>query len=327
MKTYISKFSLLLRESLDFIRQQKIRTGHSAITNVVFCGMGSSGIAGKIASEIISGECTVPFTVINDYFLPEFINEHTLVIISSYSGDHEEVLLAFVQAQQKKARIVCIAAGGKLAGLANDNECDLLPIQEGIPVHAAVGCFITRILHVLHCFQLIPGNFIQKSEAAAELIFTEEGMIIDDAKRAAELLHAKIPVIYSAAGTEGVALRFRQQLNEKAGILAWHNVFPEVNHNEIQGWSERNKDIAVICLRNENDYIRTAKSMEIAMKMMSEVVAGIVEVHSKGDSKLERALYLMHWSDWTSFYLSELNGRSSVNKYSPDQLRTEMEKS
>jgi len=48
-------------------------------------------------------------------------------------------------------------------------------------------------------------------------------------------------IVLSGMGGSGItgALRFRQQLNENSKMLCWHNVFPELNHNELQGWKQK----------------------------------------------------------------------------------------
>ncbi len=91
----------------------------------------------------------------------------------------------------------------------------------------------------------------------------EEEHICAEAYYLAEKLHKKIPVIYSQANYEAVCTRFRQQINENSKMLCWHHALPEMNHNELVGWTQPNDKIAVVFFRNENDYERTKARMEL----------------------------------------------------------------
>ncbi len=117
-------------------------------------------------------------------------------------------------------------------------------------------------------------------------------------------MQGKIPVLYAEANMEGVAVRWRQQINENAKMLCWHNVIPEMNHNEIVGWKEKRDDCVVVFLRNAQDYERAQMRMEINKKMIKKCTSQCYELYSKGDSYLEQALYLVHTGDWLSWYLA-----------------------
>src|SRR5437588_9197889 len=119
----------------------------------------------------------------------------------------------------------------------------------------------------------------------------------------ADFLYKKIPVIYAVDGYAGVATRFRQQINENSKMLCWHHVFPEMNHNELVGWTEKHEDVAVILLRNNDDYTRIQKRMEICKEIFSKYTSSIHEVWSKGNSHIEKAFYLIHFTDWITWYI------------------------
>jgi len=94
MKELVEEFPNHLREALQIGRAAQLNTCNKSIQNIVISGLGGSGIGGKIVSQLVADKCSVPVVCTNDYVLPDFVNEHSLVIISSYSGDTEETVAA-----------------------------------------------------------------------------------------------------------------------------------------------------------------------------------------------------------------------------------------
>ena len=107
-------------------------------------------------------------------------------------------------------------------------------------------------------------------------------------------IHNTTPIIYTAANFEGVGIRLRQQLNENAKQLCWHHVFPEMNHNELVGWKSGSETLSVILLRNSTDYERTQTRFETCKEIFGKYTSNVTEVYSKGDTEIEKALYLIH---------------------------------
>jgi len=186
------------------------------------------------------------------------------------TGDTEETLRLLKAAIDHGAKIVCITSGGSVKDIAQQNKIDLIRIPVGIPARAAIGYSLVMILQVFSLCKLISSNYKKDILSAIELIDKEENNIRRDAKETANVLTGKFPIIYSTAGMESVAIRFRQQLNENAKMLCSHNVFPELDHNELQGWKQCNNDVAVIIFRNETDHLRTSKYISISSEIVSQ---------------------------------------------------------
>src|ERR1035437_5489936 len=108
MKSLIENFPNQLREAIHIGERAKLSSPKRKISNVFISGLGGSGIGGTIVSELVAMDSPVPITVGKGYFIPKFVNENTLVIISSYSGNTEETLNAMNLALKRKAKIVCI---------------------------------------------------------------------------------------------------------------------------------------------------------------------------------------------------------------------------
>src|SRR5665213_2301539 len=114
MKELIANFSKQLNEAIRIGEAAIINKHNHPIRNVMITGLGGSGIGGTIVSEIASNQSSIPINVNKDYFLPRFVNNETLVIVSSYSGNTEETVNAFEIALERKSKIVCITSGGKV---------------------------------------------------------------------------------------------------------------------------------------------------------------------------------------------------------------------
>jgi glucose/mannose-6-phosphate isomerase len=326
MKELIAEFTQQLKEALDITIRAELSEANNEIKNVVISGMGGSGIAGSIALEAIAQEIRIPVIVNKDYALPYYVNRHSLVVITSYSGDTEETIKAMEEAMERDAKIVCISTGGKISDKARKKDIDLIEIPDGMPPRAAIGYSIIQLLYVLNFFYIISCAYKKETQAAIKLLDAEEKNIRIDAKTTARTLIGKTPILYSVARMESVALRLRQQLNENAKILAWHNVFPELDHNELEGWKKDHQDIAVIIFRNKDDLPLLSKRIDISKDIIKEYTFSIKEIYSKGDTLLEKMLYLIHWSDWLSFFLAEFNETDTMYTQSINYLKSELAK-
>ena len=161
---------------------------------------------------------------------------------------------------------------------------------------------------MLKHYGIIANDYISQFDNAIAILNTNEDNIFEQANSIKEKLFNKIPVIYTDSWFEGVAVRFRQQINENAKMLCWHHAIPEMNHNELVGWTKKNEDLAVILFRNEDDYFRTQKRMEMNKTIIKQYTSTVLEVFSKGNTRLEKALYLIHMGDWISYLLAEKKG-------------------
>jgi glucose/mannose-6-phosphate isomerase len=254
------------------------------------------------------------------------VDDETLFLACSYSGNTEETVSAAELAHEKGAKIVVISSGGKLKEMADAHHWDFISIPGGQPPRASFGLSFPEVLYALHGHGIISKTFEKELEAAINLLDDNETAIQQEAKEVTEKLFGKIPVIYAADGFGGVATRFRQQINENSKMLCWHHVIPEMNHNELVGWRTKDDDLAVVLFRNESDYKRIQARMDINKKTFAEYTDTTVEIWSKGESDLERALYLIHIGDWITYYLAEKKGIDETEVKVIDHLKGELTK-
>src|SRR5262249_5590781 len=161
---------------------------------------------------------------------------------------------------------------------------DLVTIPGGMPPRSCLGYSLTQLLFVLHKSGLIGASYKEQLHNAIAQLHAREEHIKAEARKLADTLYKKIPVIYAVDGYNGVATPFRQQINENSKMLCWHHILPEMNHNELVGWAEPHSDCAVVILRNTTDYSRTQARVEISKEVFSKYTNTVVEVWSEGNS-------------------------------------------
>ncbi|HTM65367.1 MAG TPA: bifunctional phosphoglucose/phosphomannose isomerase [Flavipsychrobacter sp.] len=325
MKDLVQSFPTQLQEALIIGQSYRFQTAQKEFSNVVLTGLGGSGIGGSIVQNYVSDKMIVPFIVNKDYFLPAFVNSNSLVIVSSYSGNTEETLSAMQQALKAKATVVCVTSGGKVSEIAKKKNLDCILLPAGMPPRSCLGYSLTQVLFILNHFGYIQNDFVKSINAAIKLLKADEKDIRKRGKALAGKLTGKTPIIYTASSFEGVAVRFRQQINENGKMLAWHNVVPEMNHNELVGWRDKDASRVAVFIRNEDDYERTQMRMEINKKVIKKY-ASIIEVWSKGKTYFEKVFYIVHLTDWTSVFLADLHGVDATEVKVIDFLKGELAK-
>jgi glucose/mannose-6-phosphate isomerase len=325
MKTLVEGFSAQLQEALD-IAHKAVLTKKNNIQNIIVTGLGGSGIGGTILSELIQDECSIPVLVNKDYFLPAYVNSNTLVIISSYSGNTEETVSAMKQSITKKAQVVCITSGGKIKELADQNNFDTIIIPGGKPPRSCIGYSLVQLLKVIEFNEFVKTNLLAQVETSITLLIKENTSIKNEAMTIAKLLVDKLTVIYSLGTCEGVAVRFRQQINENSKMLCWHHTLPEMNHNELVGWTTKNENIAVVTFKTSFDYERTIKRYEICKELFSKYSSSVTDITAKGNSKLEQYLYLINIGDWISCYIADIRNIDPIEVDVITNLKNELAK-
>jgi glucose/mannose-6-phosphate isomerase len=327
MKNLIEAFPAQLEEAVEIAKNAILRKSQHPVANVLISGLGGSGIGGTIAAEMTALESPVPVTVSKGYFIPAWVSNNSLVIISSYSGNTEETLNAMTIAGKRGATIVCITSGGKVAELAKKNNYDLILVPGGNPPRACLGYSLIQLLRVFHFHGFISNDPLPAVLSAANKIKAGKEKIISEASRIADFFKGKMPVLYSTTYREGIAIRWRQQINENSKMLCWHHVVPEMNHNELVGWRQHNDKLAVLFLREKDDYDRNQKRIGINKELIAKYTPNITETWAEGDNMIEKNIWQIHLGDWVSWFLSEVNEVDATEVRVIDYLKNELSKS
>lgn len=290
----------------------------AGVKNIVVIGMGGSAIGGDLVRSFLSSKLLIPFHVCRHYVLPEYIDDETLVIASSYSGNTEETLAALDDTLARKAMIVAMSTGGLLKDVANLNDIPVAILPPGLQPRAALGYSVVPLLVFLEKIGLVKNvakeitDIITRLQTYRERYIEDNPVLQNPAKNIAQKIHGKIPIIYSGPTlTDVVAVRWKGQICENAKNLAFANHFAEFNHNELVGWSDtvraHREHLAVIVLRDSDDHPQIRKRMNIVEGIIKEQSVELIEVHSRGTLPFERMLSLVQLGDFVSYYLAVLN--------------------
>ena len=222
MLSLLNKVPEQYKKSLDLVN---FKIKKSKINNVLFCGMGASGIVGDIIKEYLYDEIKIPIIVNKNDNIPNFVDKNTLVFIITHSGKTKETLKCYNKAKLKKAQIIGITAN---KNLEFKNKI-LIPDSEYGRVILYYSLF--PILIILNKFGLIKNK---DNEIKKALNSVKNFKDKNKAKVIAKKLYKKTPVIYSYFSYRAVGYYWKTQLNELSKVYALQNFFPEVNHNEIE---------------------------------------------------------------------------------------------
>lgn len=270
-------------------------------TRIVFCGMGGSALGGRIIKSYIGNK--TPVFVVDDYMLPEFVGKESLVFAVSYSGDTEETLEACSQAIKNKITPVIITSAGRLEILGLDNGFPIIKLPGGLQPRMSYGYQLFSILRILDNLHIVKDTKAI-TENAAVFIGKEKEKIKAHAREISKKLVGKIPLIYSSKNFEAAAYKWKKNFNENAKTMAFTSVFPEHNHNELNGFIRANGNFHIIFIRDKGDHPRVRKRIDVAKKIAEENMIESTVVEAQGNNFLERILSTIYLGDWASYYLA-----------------------
>lgn len=303
---------------------------------IVVSGLGGSAIGGDILRTYTARRAKIPVVVVRDYDIPAFVNQDTLFLAVSYSGNTEETLSAYSQAREKQASIICITTGGKLKSRAEEDGCAVVAIPAGLVPRAATGYLFAPLALILEKLGIAAGVRQELQETVNVLrgmrdsLQPEAPMATNQARMIARQLKDSLPVIWGTSGiSEVAALRWKAQINENAKCPAYYNVFPELNHNEIVGFEAPPQLLGLmscIILRDQYDHDRVKRRIEISKGIIKDRVKSIVEVSSQGESYLARFYSLVYVGDYASVYLALEYGINPAPVAVIDYLKAELAK-
>ena len=286
----------------------------SKVSNLIITGLGGSAIGGDLFINLFTDELSIPAIVNRNYTLPNFADKKSLVIVSSYSGNTEETISAVNDALNKECQIICITTGGKLEYIAIENNLPIFKLQKGFQPRYGIWINFFTLINIAQLITLIP-NQEKFFNDSIELLKNNGKQLSSEKNKAyqiAESLCGFIPVIYSAADkTNALGNRFKCQLNENSKLHAFHNVFPEMNHNEIIGWESFNENqlnCKTIIFNDDAYNDRNKKRIEITSEVIRKSGSEVIILESEESDHQLRQIDLVYLGDWISYYLALIRG-------------------
>ncbi len=286
------------------------------IDRIVVLGMGGSAIAGDFLRVLLTRESPVPVFNVRGYELPPYVNERTLVIASSFSGNTEETLSTFDQALKTPAKKLAITSGGKLLTAARANGIPAFTYEFHGEPRAAVGWGLMPLLAVAQKLGLIQGVDRDVDEMLAVMDALQSEIGVDapasgnEAKQVALKLHEKLPITYGAGPLTEIAHRWKTQLNESSKVWAFYEELPELHHNAIIGYKLPTgivRDTFVVFLRSEDIiHPRVLLRYNFTERLLRDAGVESLTVRTQGRSALAQMMSLVLFGDYVSGYLALL---------------------
>lgn len=323
MDKLIAAFPKNIEEALLIAEKATFKTPENTIRNVVICGMGGSGIGGRLVSFWVQNEIRVPVQCFHDYSAPAYIDQYTLVIASSYSGNTEETLFFVDEVKEKGAHIIGVCSGGELQEYCTKNNYDCVIVPGGNPPRTALAFSLVQVTNILTKLGLISNTVLSNLASAQHLIEQKLEHIQSEAKTLAAFLKGTVPVFYATSLYEAVLIRAKQQFNENAKMLCWTHVIPEMNHNELVGWGGGDNRFSAVYFDTKDLLPRNEKRVEITCEVIASKTK-LQTIHAEGTNLVERSIYIIHMVDWASFYLSELKQTDAMEIKIIDRLKSEL---
>lgn len=267
------------------------------VNALVVAGMGGSAIPGDVLRSYLGTRILVYSS--RDYSLPEWANKNTLVFCISYSGNTEETLSAYKEARKKGCKLVCLSSGGKLAEYCMRDKVQHISVPSGIQPRDALGYQIIPLLNVLMTSKIIP-----KNADVTSMIAVLKQVNKEKASDIAKNLHNTVPIIYASSRMVTLAKTWKSKINENAKCQAFFNEFPEMNHNEMVGFTNLKGNFYVIMMEDEEDNERIKKRMEITKQLIQKQGCFVLLLKITGKNRLARIFSTILLGSYVGYYLA-----------------------
>jgi glucose/mannose-6-phosphate isomerase len=276
---------------------------------LIVCGMGGSAIGALLARAAMGSSLNRPMQVFRDYELPPWTATDRAVLCSSYSGDTEETLACFEAAEAVGARRLVATTGGALAEAARAAGVPVIGLPSGLQPRHAVGYGFSIACEVAALIGASHGIRTEIDTASAHLEERREAILARAGELAARLA-GTTPVIYGCELTVPVAYRWKCEINENAKQHAFDHQLPELDHNEIVGWSANGATpgFSAVFLTDSDQHPRQRERVELTAKLIAPAAASVVTVETEGETRVERLLWAVMLGDLVSLHLAAHNG-------------------
>ena len=328
-----------LTASWEIAKKTKIPPAFGKAKNIIFCGMGGSNLASELLKRVFGTKIRVPFIMVRGYKLPGFAGKNSLVVIDSYSGNTEETVSCLEQALKLKAKIICIASGGKIELLAKRNKLTLFKLNAALNPSGQprydVGSQLGTALSIFSKLKFI--SISDKEIAAAADKLLEMGQNLSPSakqnfnfsKQLAQRLIGQNLYIVGAEHLSANAHILANQINESAKQLAIPYRIPELNHHLLEAltFPKRTvKETAFIFLVSPNYSERIMKRFITTKKILDQKGIANFSMTAKSSGALNQALEILAIGSWVSFYLAMANGIDPAEIPWVDLFKRELEK-
>lgn len=300
------------------------------IKNIVFCGMGASIYGAIVTKSLEAREFDYPTEMISDYHLPDWVNENTLVVLTSYSGTTEEVLSCANESLAMNAKMVVLTHGGPLAEFAKNNNVPAYIFDgqlntSGVP-RVGNGYTIMGLMGLLNKSGIIT---IEEHEITNAITRLREKFeeLKTQAMQDSEIYVNTVPIIIAAEHLAGNAQILRNQFNETSKTFSAYYLVPDLNHHLMEGLQfPKDAPLHFIALHSENYSDENCKRMELTIDVIKQNHRDITTFETSGQTVYDDFMETLLYGSFLTLYLAfRYNQDPSVNPW-VDWFKGELKK-
>ena len=292
----------------DAFEKEFLKIQLQDIDHIALAGMGGSGAIGDVISAILSRE-DIHVSNVKGYLLPKTVDERTLVIATSISGNTKETISILDYKSKSDAKFVAISSGGVMKEKCMKNSITHYDIPM---IHSPRASFVTFLYSILNIFEdVLPIKKTEVSQSLKKLDqlqkrinssnLIEDNLALDLAKKI-----DSSPLIYYPDGLRAAAIRFKNSLQENAKIHASVEDVIEASHNSISTWENKN-NLKPILLQGSDDHLKTKERWEIIKEYFRTKNIDFQEVYSVQGNIISKLVCLIYLLDYTSIYFAVLS--------------------
>lgn len=282
--------------------------------SIMISGMGGSALPGNLfriyLNDLFQAERPTEQSLSvyqnRSYSLPPESFNACLNFICSYSGNTEETIASFEEALKNNLPCIAVSAGGKIETMAQEHGVPhiKLPIPfENFQPRVGTGYFFGAMYQVLVNQGLVP-DMTTELLAEAEALARRMPALEEEGKRLAAQMKGKTPVIYTTAKYKSVAMVWKIKLNENAKTPAFWNFFPELNHNEMVGWTLPQSQFFVLILRDTETHPQNLKRIDITAQLLRKQGVTVEILDMEGGSVYSKVFTSIALGDFASYFLA-----------------------
>ena len=300
------KWPDIAKESYE---QEFLKPEFKDIDHIVFAGMGGSGTIGDVFSSVLSKN-DIHTSVVKGYLLPKTVDENTLVVVTSVSGNTQESLTILQNSKNNKAKFIALSSGGMIKQYAMKNGVNYQEIKMEHSPRASFSKYIFATLKILEL--VIPVKKSDISDAISKMEIMQKNISSNNLNEENVALNlAKwmtgIPALYYPGGLESAAIRFKNSLQENSKLHVITEEIMEACHNGIVSW-ERKSNIQPILIQGSDDYFKTKERWELLKEFFNSKQIDYKEIFSVNGNIISKITNLIYLLDYASIYHSVISG-------------------
>ena len=323
--------------SWDDTKNLAVPESYRKVNKLLMTGMGGSGLGARIIESVYSLTLHIPLVRLNDYDLPDWVDENTLVICSSFSGTTEETVENARQSQARGAKWMAIGTGETLIELAKKYN---VPYYQIIPTYnpskqprMAMGySIIGQLVMVSKAgFFNFTEKEVQKIDSILKKMVDELKLSVPTdkniAKQTAQKLYGKKVVFVAARHLTAAAHVAKNQMNENAKNFSTIFAIPELNHHLMEGLqypTSNQQDLIFVFVKSKLYPEKIQKRFEITQEVVKQNKIQTLLWRAESEDALTQAFEFIQFGGYVNFYLAMLNGLDPADIPWVDYFKTKL---